>query len=89
VYPTSNGSLRKIGVKKKISHCLIIVIPNIKIIIELDGRQHFKQVMKWDSPENQFKTISIKKNVRTIMDIQSRQIIQEDVLTISMIGSKI
>ena len=30
-------------------------IPELKIIIELDGNQHFKQVMNWKSPEENFK----------------------------------
>lgn len=31
-------------------------IPDLKIIIELDGEQHFKQVSKWRSPDLQVKT---------------------------------
>jgi very-short-patch-repair endonuclease/DNA-directed RNA polymerase subunit RPC12/RpoP len=30
------------------------VLHDYKIIIELDGKQHFVQVMNWDSPEDQF-----------------------------------
>ncbi len=29
------------------------ILPEYKIIIECDGGQHFKQVMKWKSPEEQ------------------------------------
>jgi hypothetical protein len=41
--------------------------------------------MKWDSPENQFKTINTQENVQTIMDILWYT---GTSLIISMIGSK-
>jgi len=56
---------------KKISYLPFdFCIPEYKIIIELDGPQHFRQVSNWSSPKEQFEMINIKKNVRTIMVIQ-------------------
>jgi very-short-patch-repair endonuclease len=35
-------------------------IPSLKVIIELDGDQHFKQVLNWDSPEDNRESDVIK-----------------------------
>ena len=55
-------------------------IPELKIIIELDGRQHFIQVSNWSSPEETyendlFKEMCAKENGYSVI-----RIIQEDVL---------
>lgn len=36
--------------------------PDLNLIVELDGEQHFKQVSNWKSPENTQKTDKIKMN---------------------------
>jgi very-short-patch-repair endonuclease len=36
------------------------MIPQFKIIIELDGRQHFQQIRNWINPEEQIKTDCLK-----------------------------
>ena len=41
------------------------IIEELKCIIELDGLQHFKQVMNWNSPEEQLKT-DIFKNKKAM-----------------------
>ena len=55
------------------------VLEDFKIIIELDGRQHFQQVCNWDSPEfalqrDTFKTQKAIENGYTII-----RLLQEDV----------
>ena len=54
-------------------------IKRIKLIIELDGRQHFKQVANWDSPETTLKN-DIKKMAKAINNgMTVIRISQEDV----------
>ena len=38
------------------------IIEDLKCIIELDGRQHFKQVSNWDSPEDQLENDTFKND---------------------------
>lgn len=56
------------------------LIDNIKVIIELDGRQHFRQVSNWQSPEEAherdlFKTSKALENGYSVI-----RVLQEDVL---------
>ena len=55
------------------------MIPEMKIIIELDGPQHFRQISNWDSPENQF--CNDMKKIMMACDNGYRviRIVQEDV----------
>jgi very-short-patch-repair endonuclease len=55
-------------------------IPEYKIIIELDGRQHFFQVSDWKSPEDQLKTDLFKMQKANENSYSVIRIIQEDVL---------
>ncbi len=55
------------------------VLHNYKIIIELDGKQHFEQVMNWDSPEEQFKRDIYKMNCANNNGYSVIRIFQEDV----------
>jgi very-short-patch-repair endonuclease len=55
-------------------------IPEYKIIIELDGRQHFKQVSNWSSPEEQFKNDKYKEKCANDNGYLIIRILQEDVL---------
>jgi very-short-patch-repair endonuclease len=50
-----------------------------KVLIELDGLQHFKQVGKWNSPENQFDTDKFKEMRANSEGFSLIRIIQEDV----------
>ena len=54
-------------------------IPEPKIIIELDGRQHFIQVGKWESPEISFENDKYKENHANKNGYSTIRIIQEDV----------
>lgn len=54
-------------------------IPEHKIIIELDGRQHFKQVLNWSSPEEQFENDKHKEKIANDNGYSTVRILQEDV----------
>jgi len=54
-------------------------IPEPKIIIELDGPQHFKQVMDWPSPEEQFINDKYKEKCANDNGYSIIRIIQENV----------
>ena len=55
-------------------------IPELNIIIELDGLQHFKQVMNWKSPEENQKTDKYKMKCANENKYCVIRIIQIDVL---------
>jgi very-short-patch-repair endonuclease len=55
-------------------------IPNLKIIIELDGPQHFKQIMNWKTPEEQFQRDKYKQQCANENNYSVIRIIQNDVL---------
>jgi very-short-patch-repair endonuclease len=50
-----------------------------KIIIELDGSQHFKQVSNWQSPENCLETDKYKMNCANKNGFHIIRILQDDV----------
>ncbi len=55
------------------------VLPNDKIIIELDGGQHFKQVSNWKSPEETQKTDIYKMKCANLNGYSVIRILQLDV----------
>lgn len=55
------------------------VLHNKKIIIELDGLQHFKQVSNWKTPEEQFKRDTFKMKCANNNKYSVIRIFQEDV----------
>jgi very-short-patch-repair endonuclease len=55
-------------------------IPECKIIIELDGRQHFEQVENWVSPENQKAIDKYKMKCANENGYSMIRILQRDVL---------
>jgi very-short-patch-repair endonuclease len=55
-------------------------IPEYKIIIELDGPQHFIQIMDWKTPEEQNKTDKYKEKCANNNGYSIIRILQEDVL---------
>jgi very-short-patch-repair endonuclease len=57
-----------------------LCIPKYKVIIELDGPQHFKQVKNWISPEQQFQTDKYKEKCANDNGYSVIRILQEDVL---------
>ena len=54
-------------------------IPELKIIIELDGLQHFKQVSNWKSPEEQFENDIYKQKFANENGYSVIRLLQEDV----------
>ena len=54
-------------------------IENFKIIIELDGRQHFEQVMNWKTPEEQFESDIYKQKCANENKYSIIRLLQEDV----------
>jgi very-short-patch-repair endonuclease len=54
-------------------------IENLKIIIELDGRQHFEQVMNWKTPEEQSETDIYKQKCANENEYSIIRLLQEDV----------
>jgi very-short-patch-repair endonuclease len=55
------------------------VLEEQKVIIELDGNQHFVQVMNWKTPEQQFKNDQYKEKCANDNGYSVIRIIQEDV----------
>jgi very-short-patch-repair endonuclease len=54
-------------------------IPEYKIIIELDGPQHFIQIMNWSSPEEQFENDKYKEECANQNGYSVIRLLQEDV----------
>jgi hypothetical protein len=55
-------------------------IPEYKIIIELDGRQHFQQVSNWLSPEEQFENDKYKEKCANDNNYSVIRLLQDDVI---------
>ena len=55
-------------------------LPNLNLVIELDGLQHFKQVSKWKSPEHALLNDTNKINLSIENNLSIIHILQEDVL---------
>jgi very-short-patch-repair endonuclease len=79
IYPTLIRQFKQVWCKK--INCLPydFCIPECKIIIELDGPQHFKQVSNWSSPESQFDNDKYKEECANENGYSVIRIIQEDV----------
>lgn len=54
-------------------------ISSLKVIIELDGRQHFKQVSNWNTPEHTMKRDVYKMKLALEHGITVIRLLQEDV----------
>ena len=57
-----------------------LLIPLHKLIIEIDGRQHFQQVSTWDSPEIQKPSDIEKMFLALENDYSVVRLLQEDIL---------
>ncbi len=55
-------------------------VPEYKIIIELDGPQHFRQIMDWKSPEEQHRTDKFKEECANNNGYSVIRLLQEDVM---------
>lgn len=65
---------------KKLKHLPFdFCIPEYKIIIELDGPQHFQQISNWSSPEEQFENDKYKEKCANDNEYSVIRILQEDV----------
>jgi very-short-patch-repair endonuclease len=65
--------------KKKVKLPYDFCIPEYKIIIELDGPQHFRQVRNWSSPETQFENDKFKEECANQNGYSVIRLLQEDV----------
>ena len=54
-------------------------LPNLNLLIELDGLQHFKQVSKWKSPEHALENDTNKINLSIENNLSIIRVLQEDV----------
>ena len=54
-------------------------IEELKIILELDGRQHFEQVMNWKTPEEQYENDKYKEKCANENGYSIIRLLQEDV----------
>jgi very-short-patch-repair endonuclease len=79
IYPTLITQFKKEWCKKRVYLPFDFCIPEFKIIIELDGRQHFTQVSNWASPEETFKTDLFKEKCANDNGYSVIRILQEDV----------
>jgi len=79
IYPTTIRQFKQDWCKK-INHLPFdFCIPEYKIIIELDGRQHFQQVSNWSSPEEQFENDTYKEKCANDNNYSVIRLLQEDV----------
>jgi very-short-patch-repair endonuclease len=54
-------------------------IEELKIILELDGKQHFEQVMNWKTPEEQYENDKYKQKYANENGYSMIRLLQEDV----------
>jgi len=80
IYTTLIRQFKKQWCKRKSYLPFDFCIPEYKIIIELDGIQHFQQVSNWSSPEEQFENDKYKEKCANENGYLVIRILQEDVL---------
>ena len=83
LYPTLISQFKQDWCKNNTSKRFLpfdFCIPEHKIIIELDGPQHFKQISNWSTPEEQFKNDKYKEQCANDKNYSVIRILQEDVL---------
>jgi very-short-patch-repair endonuclease len=79
IYPTLTIQFKKDWCKRLFHLPYDFCIPECKIIIELDGEQHFKQVANWSSPEEQFENDKFKEKCANQNGYSIIRLLQEDV----------
>ena len=79
LYPTLERQFTAIWCKNKTYLPFDFVIPEHKIIIELDGKQHFEKVRNWKTPNEQFENDKYKEKCANENSYSVIRIIQEDV----------
>jgi len=80
IYTTFLSQFRQEWCKNKKPLPYDFCIPEYKIIIELDGVQHFQQVSNWSSPEEQFENDKFKEECANNNGYSVIRLLQEDVL---------
>jgi very-short-patch-repair endonuclease len=79
IYPSIIHQFKQEWCKKKTYLPFDFCIPELKIIIELDGAQHFIQVSNWSCPEETHENDSFKEKCANENGYSMIRIIQEDV----------
>ena len=79
LYPSLQTQFKQEWCKKLKFLPFDFCIPEHKIIIELDGIQHFQQVSNWSSPEEQFENDKYKEECANENGYSIIRLLQEDV----------
>jgi very-short-patch-repair endonuclease len=79
LYPTIIQQFKQDWCKKIRYLPFDFCIPEYKIIIELDGPQHFQQISNWSSPEEQFENDKYKEQCANDNGYSVIRLLQEDV----------
>ena len=80
IYPTIIVQFKQDWCKKVKRLPYDFCIPEYKIIIELDGLQHFQQISCWLSPEEQYKNDKYKEKCANDNNYSVIRVLQDDVL---------
>lgn len=80
LYPTIKRQYKVEWCKNKLCLPFDFAIEELKIIIELDGEQHFKQISNWTSPEIQIEKDKYKINCANNNGFSVIRLLQNDVL---------
>lgn len=79
IYPTLQTQFKQDWCKRITYLPYDFCIPEYKIIIELDGEQHFRQVSNWSSPEDQQENDKFKETCANGNGYSIIRLLQEDV----------
>ena len=79
IYPSIISQFKQEWCKNKLQLPFDFCIPEYKIIIELDGPHHFKQISNWRCPEEQHKVDIFKEKSANEHGYSTIRLIQEDV----------
>lgn len=80
LYPTIRRQYKVEWCKNKLCLPFDFAIEELKIIIELDGEQHFKQISNWTSPKIQIEKDKYKINCANNNGFSVIRLLQNDVL---------
>jgi very-short-patch-repair endonuclease len=79
IYPDAINGFRQPWCKNKYALPFDFCVQEDKIIIELDGDQHFKQVRNWTSPKEQFENDKYKEKCANENGYSTIRLLQQDV----------
>ena len=80
IYQNVISQFKQEWCKKSVLLPFDFCIPEYKIIIELDGPQHFIQIMNWDSPDKQQENDKFKEECANNNGYSVIRLLQEDVM---------